>query len=251
MPYRIDLRGAGDAALDRLVDLGALDVESHGDGLAALMPDAAAPEDVARAVGAGDYTVSAAAGRDENSVWTLTARPVRAGSHTLHLADARVFGTGLHPTTALCLGILEELATQDPPASLLDVGTGSGVLAIAAALLGVPRVTVIDIDVEALAAAAANARSNGVADRLELLHGGIEVAAGIWPLVVANILAAPLIEMAPVLAQRVGHHGRLVLSGIAESVEAEVLRAYRHLGMRHVRSDARGGWVAVLQQATW
>jgi ribosomal protein L11 methyltransferase len=69
--------------------------------------------------------------------------------------------------------------------------------------------------------------------------------------VVANILAAPLIEMAPALAQRVGHHGELVLSGIPSSVEQDVDRAYRRLGMQRVRVTSRAGWVALVLRASW
>src|SRR6185295_1345454 len=147
---------------------------------------------------------------------------------------AAAFGTGQHPTTALCLEALQDEIAAATPDSLLDVGTGSGVLAIAALMLGVPGAVGIDIDPAALAAAAENARVNCVGERLRLMRGGPEVVSGRWPLVVANVLAAPLVEMAPALVRRVGHHGHLVLSGIPESVEPDVSRAYRRLGMHRV-----------------
>jgi ribosomal protein L11 methyltransferase len=74
---------------------------------------------------------------------------------------------------------------------------------------------------------------------------------GTWPLVLANVLAAPLVEMAPALVRRVGHHGQLVLSGIPASVEGDVDRAYRQLGMRRVGVRTRAGWVALLLHASW
>jgi ribosomal protein L11 methyltransferase len=74
---------------------------------------------------------------------------------------------------------------------------------------------------------------------------------GNWPLVVANVLAAPLIEMAPTLARRVGHHGQLVLSGIRSAMEHDVAHAYRHIGMQHVRVTSRAGWIALVMQASW
>jgi ribosomal protein L11 methyltransferase len=77
------------------------------------------------------------------------------------------------------------------------------------------------------------------------------VVAGTWPLVVANLLAAPLVELAPVVVRRVGHRGRLVLSGIPSSLEPEVDRAYRRLGMQHVRVQSRAGWSALVLQASW
>ena len=107
------------------------------------------------------------------------------------------------------------------------------------------------MDHEALEIAAENARLNGVAERLELVHGGPDAVRGSWPLVVANVLAAPLIDMAPVLVQRVGSGGFLMLSGIAKSLESEVLQAYRHFGMRSIDSSTRAGWTALLVQASW
>lgn len=264
MPYRIDVPLVPDDALDRLVDLGALDVEALDEGgLAALMPDSVPPERVAAALRIDRVEVSPALGRDADSIWLLRPRPVRIGRlpivpaavdtepGALRLIDAPAFGTGLHPTTALCVEIMEGLVQAGPPAAMLDVGTGSGVLALAALMLGVPRATGIDIDGRALEIAARNARLNGLEARLRLEPGGPEAIDGAWPLVLANVLAAPLVEMAPALVRRVGHHGRLVLSGIPSSVEQEVDRAYRRLGMRRLDSRSRAGWVALLLQASW
>ena len=74
---------------------------------------------------------------------------------------------------------------------------------------------------------------------------------GNWPLIVANVLAAPLIELAPALVQRLGSGGQLVLSGIPSSVEADVRQAYHRLGMRRGRTASRGGWVALVMQTSW
>ena len=124
---------------------------------------------------------------------------------------------------------------------MLDVGTGSGVLALAALMMGVPRALAIDIDDEALRIAAENARINALGERLRLARGGPEAVTGTWPLVLANVLPGPLIEMAPALVRRVGHHGQLVLSGIPTSVEPDVDRVYRNLGMRRLRVKSRAG----------
>jgi ribosomal protein L11 methyltransferase len=264
VPYRIDVRNVRDDALDRLVELGAIDAELSPDGrLAAVLPDSVTPEQAGTAFGAHDISIAPALGRDADSVWILSPRPIRIGrlrillAHTepepgdLRLIDAAAFGTGLHPTTALCLQALEEAVQIGPPDSVLDVGTGSGVLALAALMMGVPRATGIDIDDEALRVAAENARINALDSRLHLARGGPASIRGTWPLVVANVLAAPLIEMAPALVQRLGHHGQLVLSGIASSVEQEVDQTYRRLGMRRVRVQSRAGWVALVIQASW
>ena len=250
--------------LDRLIELGAIDAEvSHDGGIAALMPDSVGPEQVATALGVLDMSVSPAVGRDAESVWILTPRPIHIGrlrivpAHTpagpdvLRLVDAAAFGTGLHPTTALCLEALENAVQITLPDAVLDVGTGSGVLALAALMMGVPRALALDIDDEALRVASENARLNGLDERLQLTRGGPEAISGAWPLVLANVLAAPLIEMAPALVRRVAHRGQLVLSGIASSVEQDVDQAYRRLGMRRVRVQSRAGWVAIVLQASW
>src|SRR5262249_8430889 len=113
------------------------------------------------------------------------------------------------------------------------------------------RAVGLDIDAEALNIAAENARLNNLADRLHLVFGGPDAVGGTWQLVVANVLAAPLIEMAPVVVQRLGSSGRLILSGIPWSLEFEVRRTYQHLGMRHVRSETRAGWTVLVVQASW
>jgi ribosomal protein L11 methyltransferase len=252
VPYRVDLREVATNALDRLVELGAIDAEiAHDGAIAALMPDSVPPDAVAAALGTADVAVSPAVGRDDGSVWVLSLRPIRVGRYVLRLHDAAAFGTGLHPTTALCLEAIEETAITAMPGALLDVGTGSGVLALAALAIGVPRAMGIDIDENALRVAAENARLNALDERLQLVLGGPEAVNGTWPFVVANVLAAPLIEMAPVLVRRIGHHGQLVLSGIPSSVEPEVDAAYRRLGMQRVRVTSRAGWIALVMQASW
>jgi ribosomal protein L11 methyltransferase len=269
VPYRVDLHNAGVDApdtIDALVALGALDIDSpRQDSIAVLMPDRVTPAQVAAVLGVepGALSVSPATGRDDGSVWILRSGPVHIGrlsivpAHAeaepgaLRLVDANAFGSGLHPTTRLCLEILEEEVVLAPPAAVLDVGTGSGILALAALMLGVPRASALDIDDEALAVATENARLNGIETRLQLTRGGPDAVAGTWPLVLANVLPAPLIEMAPALVKRIGHQGLLVLSGIPASVERDVAGAYRRLGMHYVRTKSRSGWAAVIMRASW
>ena len=264
MPYRIEAPDLDGHALDRLVALGAIDVDVlPGDSIAALMPDAVSPAEVASALGVSSVPVSPAVGRDGDSVWILGPRATRVGrlrivpagsdpeATAVRLVDGPAFGTGLHPTTALCLQAIQDAVEDIQPAEVLDVGTGSGVLALAALVLGVPRAVGVDIDVRALSVAAENARLNGMDQRLRLVCGGPEAVAGTWRLVLANVQAAPLIEMAPVLVRRLGHRARLALSGIASSVEDDVTRAYVRLGMRRLRVLSRDGWVALVLEATW
>lgn len=263
MPYRIDLADPANDALEQLMRLGALDVESTADGIAALMPDGVEPETVASAVAAGLVSVSPARGRDDGSVWILSPRRVRVGRltlgpadaaaepDTLRLCDGAAFGTGLHPTTALCLEALEAIVEISRPTRVLDIGTGSGVLALAALTHRVGRAVGVDIDEDALRVASENARLNGLEARLDLVQGGPAAVNGAWPLVLANILAAPLLEMAPDLVRRVAHQGRLVLSGLPSSVAPEVEHAYRRLGMQRVGAETRAGWTALTLAPSW
>jgi ribosomal protein L11 methyltransferase len=264
MPYRIDIQDAGDDAFDTLVELGALDVEPLAQQtVAAVMPDSVAPADIARALGGREVSVSPATGRDADSIWTLRPRRVQIGRiqiapadtdaepGVLRLIDAPAFGTGLHPTTALCLEALDEALDARIPDAVLDVGTGSGVLALAALMLGVPHATALDVDEESLRAAAENARLNRMHTRLALERGGPEAATGTWPLVLANIAAASLTDMAATLVRRVGHEGQVVLSGFSVSLEPEVAHAYTRLGMRRLGMKEQAGWVALVLDASW
>jgi len=264
VPYRIDLRDPPAHAFDRLVELGAVDAECLRDGaLSALMPDSVAPEQIIEALGRRDFSIRPATARDAGSVWILNPRAISVGrlrivpaemdlAHdALRLIDSPAFGTGLHPTTALCLEALAEIVENAKPDAVLDVGTGSGVLALTALKLGVGRAVALDIDEDALQAAEENARINGLATRLHLTRGGPETVTGTWPLVLANISAGALIELAPALVRRVAPRGQLVLSGIPQSVENDVAGAYRHLGMRRLRVNARGGWIALVLGASW
>jgi ribosomal protein L11 methyltransferase len=263
VPYRLDVAG-GRSPFEQLIDLGALDVEvgEHGN-VAALMPDSVPPDQVARTLGVDLLSTSPATGRDADSVWVLNPRPIHVGririvpaasdakSGDLRLLDTPAFGTGLHSTTALCLEWLSETLEHTPAEACLDVGTGSGILVLAALTLGVARGHGLDIDDEALRVAAENARLNGVEKRLQFSRGGPDAVSGTWPLVVANVLPGPLIEMAPILVRRLGHDGRLVLSGIPASVAEDVERAYRQFGLRRLRLLSRDGWTALVCQASW
>lgn len=264
VPYRIDIPDPRDDVLDCLVELGALDAGlTEGGALAAVMPDAVTPARLERALGTAAFAVSPATGRDDDSVWIVTPGPIQvagvrivpAGATTaagdLQLIDTTAFGTGLHPTTALCVEALAEAIALDRPEAVLDVGTGSGVLALAALTMGVPRATGVDVEPAAIRAATTNARLNLLDERFTVVHGGADAIAGTWPLVVANVVAAPLIEMAPALVKRLGHRGELILSGVPTAVETEVEQIYRRLGMQRVRVTSRGGWVAIVMRASW
>jgi ribosomal protein L11 methyltransferase len=164
----------------------------------------------------------------------------------LRLDPGLAFGTGTHPTTALCL---EWLADRDMAgASVLDYGCGSGILAIAAAKLGASRVVAVDNDPQALEATRLNAERNGVADRIRCVAPEA-FEAGEFDVVVANILAGPLIELAPLIVSNATRQGFLVLSGLLEEQVGTVSAAYR-LHCRVRETVTREGWSRVVLEKT-
>ena len=154
------------------------------------------------------------------------------------------FGTGTHPTTRLVLGFLERQVKGGE--HVLDYGCGSGILAIAAAKLGAARVDAVDVDPQAVETAAANARDNGVALRAVLPEA---LPAVLYDIVVSNILAQPLIVLAPLLAARTAAHGHIALAGILESQAAEVIAAYRPWFELQCE-DAQEGWALLAGKRT-
>jgi ribosomal protein L11 methyltransferase len=157
--------------------------------------------------------------------WSAPRAP--AGSVVLAIEPGMAFGTGTHFTTRSCLELIEEIAARRAIASALDVGTGSGILAIALAKLGARRVVALDIDPLALRAAAANARRNGVGRRVALLDRPVGELREAFGLVVANLTAETIVELSGDLSQRVEPGGHLVLSGILRPKLQGVARAFR------------------------
>lgn len=149
------------------------------------------------------------------------------------------FGTGDHATTRLCLEAVDGFIGATPGASVLDVGTGTGVLAFAAAKLGAGRVVGIDTDAPSIELAREDAVRNAV--EVELSTTPLEETAGRFDLVLANILANTLVELAPLLAARTGR--RLVLAGVLRHQHQEVLRAFLAEGLVAVGGADEGDWV--------
>lgn len=149
------------------------------------------------------------------------------GAAVVRLDPGLAFGSGTHPTTALCLRWLDGLAGEGAleGATVLDYGCGSGILALAALKLGAARAIGVDNDPQALLATRDNAQRNGVDDRLEV-YTPDAAPAGAGPVVVANILASALDALAGTLAARVEPGGRIALSGILAGQEDELLARY-------------------------
>jgi ribosomal protein L11 methyltransferase len=160
------------------------------------------------------------------------------------------FGTGAHATTALCLERLDELLAERPGADVLDVGTGSGVLALLAAKLGAGRICGTENDPVALRAAERGAELNAlparrIAWRLaspDDLEGTLSAPYGV---VVANILLNTLVELAPQIARKIAPGGRLLLSGLLEEQGGAAEAAYAAQGLAPIGRRHREGWVLV------
>jgi ribosomal protein L11 methyltransferase len=172
-------------------------------------------------------------------LWICPAgqRPAAQNAVIVELDPGLAFGTGTHPTTALCLEWLEgsDLAGNN----LIDYGCGSGILAIAALRLGAANAIAVDHDPQALEATRDNAIKNGVHERLTV-HLPADAPRQPSDLLVANILAGPLIELAPRLCGLLKPGGRFALSGILADQGAAVAAAYAPfatLGPRHQRDD--------------
>jgi ribosomal protein L11 methyltransferase len=172
----------------------------------------------------------------------------------LALDPGMAFGTGLHPTTRLCLAALEGLADRGGlaggapdggPTRVLDVGSGSGILSIAAARLGAREVLAVDVDPIAVEASAANARRNRLARVVRAREGSSPSGEGPFDVVMANLIASLLITLADGLVGDVRPGGVLLASGIFENREAEVLAAFEQRGLGVERRWEEGDWVAL------
>ncbi|MBN1179639.1 MAG: 50S ribosomal protein L11 methyltransferase [Anaerolineae bacterium] len=160
------------------------------------------------------------------------------------LDPGMAFGTGLHPTTQMCLMALEEHVR--PGMSLLDLGTGSGILAIVGAKLGAAPVLALDNDAEAVAAARRNVDDNGVAAAVRPAQGSLAQADGTFDVVAVNILARVIVQMAAQgLADRLAAQGLLVLAGILDEQEEEVRSALQHAGLQVTGRRQIDDWVGL------
>jgi len=189
--------------------------------------------------------------------WRKHFKPVRVGrffihpgwiqpgeneSHPVRIDPSLAFGTGLHPTTQLCLKAMDGLM---PAESFLDVGTGSGILALAAARCGVSRVVALDNDPEACRVARENLDKNGMRGKVQIIEGEVSRATGSFALIAANILSSTLIPMAAGLVERLSPGGVLLLSGLLNEEVEEVVAAYQAAGCRCTATLEDGEWSLV------
>ncbi|MGE7368242.1 50S ribosomal protein L11 methyltransferase [Neorhizobium sp. NPDC001467] len=233
------------------------EVEVHGritEALAQEFPDAVIEREIIpdidwiaksleglKPVRAGRFLVHGSHDRDK----------VRPGDIAIEIDAGQAFGTGHHGTTAGCLETIERVLNAERPRNALDLGTGSGVLAIAVRKLR-PMIPVLatDIDPIAVRVARENVRRNGIANGIALetapgFHSPAFDRDGPFDLVIANILARPLIKMAPQLVTHLSPGGSVILSGILAEQRWKVISAYSGAGLAHMRTIWRNGWVTI------
>jgi len=205
-----------------------------------------------------DMTIDQVANRDWLEEWKRNWQPVHVGRFiiappwseisptpdkvVIRIEPGMAFGTGTHETTRLCLAALEKYSVGN---SFLDVGTGTGILAIAAARLGtVSRIEACDTDEDAIVIAAENAAANGVAEKINFRVGSVDESSASADFVCANLTADVIL---PMLGTLVGLTcGKLVLSGILETQLQSVLDQLRNLGVSEVEVEQDGEWVACI-----
>lgn len=242
-------------------DPSAVSEEALGDGRVRLAADPADPVVIDPRWPVERIEVDSAAYLD---AWRAWARPVRAGRRTLlqpawlptaeHAEDdvvlvldpGRAFGSGSHPSTRLVLAVLEDVVADGQ--RLLDVGCGSGVLAVAACRLGAASAVAVDVDRTAVEATRANAAANGVAGQVTALAGSVAAVDGTFDVVVANIGVRVLVELAPDLVGHTVAGGLLVVAGLlTDQVDAVVAACG---GCVEVERREEDGWaVAVLRRS--
>lgn len=214
----------------------------------------------------GKPVLSAVNSEDWSSSWKVHFKPLRVGKHllivptweeaeqlpgdlVLRIDPGMAFGTGGHETTRLCLELLEQAMEQSnliAAPSLLDLGTGSGILAMAASLLGAGRILALDIDPDAVDVARENLALNQLSERIECGTVPLESLTERFDIILANILAEELVRLAPYLTERLNPGGVLILSGILAEKEPLVRMGFDAQPLRYCRTATAGEWVAML-----
>ncbi|MBW8825466.1 MAG: 50S ribosomal protein L11 methyltransferase [Acidobacteria bacterium] len=177
--------------------------------------------------------------------WWTEPPPERHDGLVIRLDPGATFGSGSHPSTRLSLAALQQVLHGGD--QVLDLGCGSGILSVAAALLDAAAVTALDIDPEATLVTERNAVANGVG--VECHSRSVQAGDGPFDVVVANIGAAVLCHLAPVIVGSIARGGRLVVAGMLSEQAASVTTAFAIAGLRLVSTDEQDGWaVAVLRR---
>lgn len=173
------------------------------------------------------------------------------GEVVVEIAGGAAFGSGAHPTTCLALKALDSIVDDDhfgerkSPLKGLDVGTGTGILAITLTKMGIQEVVGTDIDPCAVSEARHNVSLNGLAERVSISDTPLERLTSCFSIIVANLAYQTLRRMAPSLSARTEENGLLILSGFSESVAESLVEIYAEQGFRLVREEAERGWACI------
>ena len=177
--------------------------------------------------------------------------PGKRGETVIEIDPGMAFGTGTHASTQMCLQALEEIIPSFPQGpTILDVGTGSGILAIAAQKLGAKKILAIDIDPIAIDCARKNAAANQVKGVIDFRMGSLGGLRRRFDIVVANLLPQELLELGPMLARRVNSRGFLITSGILRGQKREIAAAFASRRLIPWLSRRLEGWVCLIFRPT-
>lgn len=215
-------------------------------------------------------TIAPVRSEDWSTSWKVHFKPLRVGARllivptweeaasqpgdlVLRIDPGMAFGTGGHETTRLCLELLEKIVdsgSQGSLPSLLDLGTGSGILAMAASRLGAGRILALDIDPEAVDVARENLALNDLAEKVECGTVPLELLEERFDIILANILAEELVRLAPGLSARLNPGGALILSGILAEKEELVRQGFADQPLVYAETNRAGEWVAMLYRSS-
>lgn len=171
----------------------------------------------------------------------------RPGEQVIEMDPGMAFGTGQHASTKLALGLIQVCFQDSAPERVLDIGTGTGILAMAAALFGAKKTVAIDNDPESVRSATENIAKNGLEQKVIVSAADLAEISGSFDLICANILHDVLIEMAPAIARRLADKGRAVLAGILKGEQEEnIVRLYSRLGLSRRQAVYEEEWAALL-----
>ncbi|OGQ34345.1 MAG: ribosomal protein L11 methyltransferase [Deltaproteobacteria bacterium RIFCSPHIGHO2_12_FULL_43_9] len=204
------------------------------------------------------------ADKDWNKEWKKGFRPIKIGMNliispswdrrrygsdetVIYIDPGQAFGTGHHFTTAFCLEYLEHIIKKNKINTLLDVGTGSGILAIAAAKLEVCSITAIDIDKKALAVARQNSIINNVSNKIVFSNEPLEKITAKFDLIIANILLQTILEYAPFFKKLLNPKGQCVISGILKNQRKDTIEGFVNRNFFKLISEEEDGeWISFL-----
>jgi len=177
--------------------------------------------------------------------WEEYAR--QKGELVIEIDPGMAFGTGTHPSTQMCLRALEEVVrSSSPPLSMLDVGTGSGILAIAARKLGVKQVLAVDIDPVAIDCARKNAAVNQIKGGIDFRVGSLDGLRRKFDILAVNLLPQELLQVAPFLPKRMSSGGTLIISGLLRGQRKEIISAFAGQNLEILRSQDSKGWACLV-----